>query len=51
MLAALVLTAPLQPVWPLVVVAAALLAIVAVEWSGPDPGLSETHQAGLAAGG
>ncbi len=34
MLIALILVAPLQPVWPLVVVAAALLAIVVVEGSG-----------------
>jgi low temperature requirement protein LtrA len=36
MLLALVLLAPLQPVWPLLVVAAALFAIVVIEGSGPD---------------
>ena len=51
MLVALVLVAPMQPVWPLLVVAAALLAIVAIEGGGPDPGPSEVHQAGLAGGG
>ncbi len=37
MLGALVVAAPLQPVWPLLVVAAALLAIVLVEGAGPEP--------------
>jgi low temperature requirement protein LtrA len=36
MLGALVLVAPLQPVWPLVVVAVALLAIVVIEGSGQN---------------
>ena len=36
MLGALVLVAPLQPVWPLVVVAIALLAIVVIEGSGQN---------------
>jgi low temperature requirement protein LtrA len=36
MLVALVIVAPMQPVWPLVVVAVALLAIVIVEGSGPE---------------
>ncbi len=36
MLVALVVAAPLQPVWPLVVVAAALLAIVVMEGAGPE---------------
>jgi len=35
MLVALVVVAPMQPVWPLLVVAAALLAIVVIEGSGP----------------
>ncbi|MGH2477085.1 MAG: hypothetical protein ACRDIL_17645, partial [Candidatus Limnocylindrales bacterium] len=37
MLVALAVTAPLQPVWPLVVVAVALLTIVVVEGAGPEP--------------
>ena len=36
MLVAIVLVAPLQPVWPLLVVAAALFAIVWMEGPGPD---------------
>jgi len=36
MIGALILVAPLQPVWPLAVVAAALLAIVVIEGSGPE---------------
>jgi low temperature requirement protein LtrA len=36
MLVALILVAPLQPVWPLLVVAAALLAIVVIEGTGPE---------------
>jgi low temperature requirement protein LtrA len=36
MLLVLILVAPLQPVWPLLVVAAALLAIVVIEGSGPE---------------
>jgi hypothetical protein len=43
MLGALILVAPLQPVWPLLVVAVALLAIVLIEGSGPrSPRGSET---------
>jgi low temperature requirement protein LtrA len=40
MLAALVLVASLPPVWPLMVVACALFAIVLIEGSGPDPDLT-----------
>lgn len=36
MLVALVVVAPMAPVWPLAVVAAALLAIVVIEGSGPQ---------------
>jgi low temperature requirement protein LtrA len=43
MLGALVLVAPFQPVWPLLVVAAALLAIVVVEGAGPDIHRSEAR--------
>jgi low temperature requirement protein LtrA len=41
MLVALIIVAPMPPVWPLVVVAVALLAIVLIEGSGPDARLSE----------
>ena len=40
MLVALALVAAMPPVWPLSVVAAALLAIVVIEGGGPDPGPS-----------
>jgi hypothetical protein len=37
MLVGLALVAPMAPVWPLFVVAAALLGIVLVEGAGPEP--------------
>jgi hypothetical protein len=40
----------MQPVWPLVVVAAALLAIVIVEGSGPEGRPTDAHPVGLPAG-
>jgi low temperature requirement protein LtrA len=46
MLIGLVLAAPLPPVWPLVVVSVALLAIVLIEGSGPDVAPSEAHAVG-----
>jgi low temperature requirement protein LtrA len=45
MLAGLVLVAPLPPVWPLVVVAAALAAIVVLEGVGPEGAPSAGHLA------
>jgi low temperature requirement protein LtrA len=51
MLVGLVLAAPLQPVWPLVVVAAALLGVVAIERGGPDPGPHPARRAELATEG
>jgi len=42
MLAALILVGPMPPVWPLVVVAVALLAIVLIEGSGPTAQASAT---------
>ena len=46
MLVGLVLAAPLPPVWPLVVVSVALLAIVLIEGAGPDVAPSEAHAVG-----
>ena len=44
MLGALALVAPMEPCWPLVVVAVALLAIVLIEGAGPTEDATEPHQ-------
>ena len=44
MLGALVLVAPMEPCWPLVVVAVALLAIVLIEGAGPAKEAAGSHR-------
>ena len=46
MLGSIAVVAPMEPVWPLAVVAAALLVIVVIEGSGPADEVVASHDEG-----